>query len=335
MKLRKFLPGFAALFVFSFVITSCLNDDNLIPANCFDGLLNNGEFDVDCGGPACDPCPPSCENGLWDPDFGETGIDCGGINCDPCPSCSDGEMNGDEIGIDCGGEDCEPCSTTGSCINGVLDGEETGVDCGGPDCPPCTLPTCDDGIMNGDEEGIDCGGTDCPACPTPTCEDGVQNGTETGIDCGDGPDGVALFCPVCQTASAGQIIFRANNSEFNVYGSSTATVAGDIAITLTMEGSSGDQEITFFIPNAEAILPGQSITFNQATSAAGYVVGLDYGVFGQYLSSTANSSVTVTFDQIDTTAGSPLVGTFSGVMWNFVESFSLNITEGSFNLTVQ
>ena len=45
MNLRKILPGFIALLTLTVVISSCLNDDNLIPANCFDGILNNGEFD--------------------------------------------------------------------------------------------------------------------------------------------------------------------------------------------------------------------------------------------------------------------------------------------------
>ena len=39
---------------------------------------------------------------------GETGIDCGG-NCAPCPTCSDGVQNGDETGVDCGGTNCAIC----------------------------------------------------------------------------------------------------------------------------------------------------------------------------------------------------------------------------------
>ena len=45
--------------------TGCLNDDNLIPENCYDGILNNGEELVDCGGSICPPCDP-CENGQYD-----------------------------------------------------------------------------------------------------------------------------------------------------------------------------------------------------------------------------------------------------------------------------
>ncbi len=331
MRLRKILPGFIALLALSVIISSCLNDENLIPANCFDGILNNGEFDVDCGGTNCEQCPPSCVNGLWDPDFGEIDIDCGGINCEACPTCNDGIINQDELGIDCGGEDCEPCTTTGSCINGVLDGDETGVDCGGPDCYPCPIPTCEDGVMNGDETGIDCGAIGCPDCPEPTCEDGVLNGLEAGIDCGDG-----LFCPPCQLASQGQIIFRANNSPFEVYSGATATSEGDIIIAVTMEGSGGsDEQITFLVPNAQNLNPGDVVIFNQINAGAGYVIGLEYGIYGNYLTNTPSSAVSVTFDNIDVLPGSAITGTFEGTIYNFTESFSFELTEGSFNLVLQ
>jgi len=46
-----------------------------------------------------------CVNGVLD--NGEKGIDCGGI-CPPCASCYNGLMDSGEDGIDCGG-DCPPC----------------------------------------------------------------------------------------------------------------------------------------------------------------------------------------------------------------------------------
>jgi len=51
-------------------------------ASCSDGIQNQGETSVDCGGP-CPACPPSpsCNDGIQNQ--GETGIDCGG----PCPAC--------------------------------------------------------------------------------------------------------------------------------------------------------------------------------------------------------------------------------------------------------
>ena len=73
------LPSFpivAVAFAVMMFGSSCLNDDNLIGPNCFDGILNNGEELVDCGGPICQPCDP-CENGVWDQVLGEQWVDCG------------------------------------------------------------------------------------------------------------------------------------------------------------------------------------------------------------------------------------------------------------------
>ena len=57
---------------------------NIIGAGptCTDGIQNQGESGIDCGGP-CPACPPlpSCTDGIQNQ--GETGIDCGG----PCPLC--------------------------------------------------------------------------------------------------------------------------------------------------------------------------------------------------------------------------------------------------------
>ena len=47
--------------------------------SCSDGIQNQGETGVDCGGP-CSPCP-TCNDGIQNQ--GETGVDCGG----PCGAC--------------------------------------------------------------------------------------------------------------------------------------------------------------------------------------------------------------------------------------------------------
>jgi hypothetical protein len=49
-------------------------------ATCSDGIQNQGETGIDCGGP-CPACA-SCSDGIQNQ--GETGIDCGG----PCPACA-------------------------------------------------------------------------------------------------------------------------------------------------------------------------------------------------------------------------------------------------------
>jgi hypothetical protein len=47
--------------------------------SCSDGIQNQGETGIDCGGP-CPACP-TCNDGIQNQ--GETGVDCGG----PCPAC--------------------------------------------------------------------------------------------------------------------------------------------------------------------------------------------------------------------------------------------------------
>ena len=78
--------------------------------------------------------PPHCNNGVLDE--GETDIDCGG-ECDSC-----------NLGDDCGeNSDCESGSCNqdtfvceeASCTNNYLDGEETDIDCGGSVCDGCGL----------------------------------------------------------------------------------------------------------------------------------------------------------------------------------------------------
>jgi len=86
------------------------------------------------GGPA-----PTCTDGIQNQ--GETGIDCGGP-CAPCLTCDDGIQNQGETGVDCGGP-CTPCLT---CDDGIQNQGETGIDCGGP-CAPCNTG-CSDNEVN-------------------------------------------------------------------------------------------------------------------------------------------------------------------------------------------
>jgi hypothetical protein len=103
-------------------------------ATCSDGIQNQGETGVDCGGPcaACPTCSDGIQNGT------ETGVDCGG-SCPACPgeTCNNGFMDLDEDGIDCGGP-CISCSAnciSPSCnLNSICDAGESGCCCS--DCPP-------------------------------------------------------------------------------------------------------------------------------------------------------------------------------------------------------
>ena len=100
-------------------------------------LSSNG-----CGNGNSNPPTETCTDGIMN--NGETGVDCGGPNCSPCTTetCTDGIMNNGETGVDCGGPNCSPC-TTETCTDGIMNNSETGVDCGGPNCSPCSTGTCD------------------------------------------------------------------------------------------------------------------------------------------------------------------------------------------------
>lgn len=73
---------------------------------CGDGIQNQGEGGVDCGGPCAAACP-TCQDGIRNQ--GETSVDCGG----PCSPCAEGQG----------------CTTGSDCASGVC---SAGV-CGAPD----------------------------------------------------------------------------------------------------------------------------------------------------------------------------------------------------------
>ncbi|MBB88505.1 MAG: hypothetical protein CMP06_14605 [Xanthomonadales bacterium] len=167
---------------------------------CTNGVLDDGETDIDCGGDSCAPCN--------DGEACESGSDCASNSCvsGTCnaPSCDDGEHNGTESDVDCGGDKCAPCDDGQSC---VLQGDCESQVCLDEVCQP---PSCSDGVQNGDESAVDCGGacgstcedgTDCNddadcvsgvcdedagICAPASCDDGTLNGDETDVDCGGG-----------------------------------------------------------------------------------------------------------------------------------------------------
>ncbi len=150
-----------ASFTSSETTNFCVGSTGPTPT-CNDGIQNQGEAGVDCGGP-CTACA-SCNDGIQNQ--GESGVDCGGP-CSACPTCNDGIQNQGESGVDCGG----PCTACASCNDGIQNQGESGVDCGGP-CTACA--SCSDGVQNQGETGVDCGG---PCAP---CNTGC-NGTEVTV----------------------------------------------------------------------------------------------------------------------------------------------------------
>jgi alpha-tubulin suppressor-like RCC1 family protein len=103
-----------------------------------DGKFAGGAFRVEGS-----TCSATCHNGVLD--NGETSIDCGGDNL--CPRCPNGlacKVNGD-----CAGGLCIPpasgfgvgiCGVAG-CDDGVRDGDEAEIDCGGG-CANCVGASC-------------------------------------------------------------------------------------------------------------------------------------------------------------------------------------------------
>jgi len=299
MRLKRYSWVLLALLFGGMILSSCLNEENKIPPNCYDGELNNEETDVDCGGINCPDCPPSCYNGIWDvfPELGwvEVDTDCGGP-CPACASCDDEVLNGDETGIDCGGPDCLPCSAeAGDCTNNIMDGDETGIDCGGCCCPDCPVGAgdCTNGIMDGDETGVDCGGVACFPC-----------------------------------AMAAMQFFNPADGILD-FPSASATFSGT---TLVIGGSDLDNGvITFNIPESMiGWVDGMNVTFNESTAPdqiCSYIIG---GT--TYNSSDTNAQITMFIATIDTAPGAIISGTFSGVLVDPVSGDEYAVQDGVFNV---
>jgi len=80
MKTIKII-GFVIVLASLFASTAC----NKAPS-CSDGIQNQGELGIDCGGNNCPVC--NCYNGILD--GSETDVDCGGDYCPCCdPPCVD------------------------------------------------------------------------------------------------------------------------------------------------------------------------------------------------------------------------------------------------------
>jgi len=176
--------------------------------SCDDGVRNQDESGVDCGG---DTCETRCPSGA----MCNVSADCDSGACiaGTCQgaSCSDGVRNGMETDRDCGGPDCGGCGlgqactsmddcamgqceggycVADHCFNATRDANETDVDCGGPDCGPCVAGS------RCSSDG-DCAMGTCldSFCRTAACTNGMMDAGEVGVDCGG-------ECPGCADTSA-------------------------------------------------------------------------------------------------------------------------------------
>ncbi|MGZ3426685.1 MAG: hypothetical protein ACXVCV_08560 [Polyangia bacterium] len=196
------------------VITNvCVADD------CHDGMRDDAESDVDCGGDACPKCsagkacrtPGDCDNFLCnqtsqtcvaDPcldgvkDQSETDADCGGLCLAKCKNGQGCNTPADcVVGATCASNKCQ----VPHCIDGVKANGETDVDCGGADCSPCA-------VGKACAAGGDCASTFCNVtthlCVANQCQDGVKDGGEADVDCG-GPSQACPRCAVGKTCAGG------------------------------------------------------------------------------------------------------------------------------------
>lgn len=326
MKKRNFISVFAFTFLVTLLMASCngcLNDDNKIPPNCYDGILNNGEEQIDCGGTACKECD-HCTNGIYEPERGETWRDCGG-ECAPCEQCNNGVLDGDEYGIDCGGLTCGPC--TSLCNDGLLNGLETEIDCGGVEgvgtliCVAC--PTCTDNTMNGDEIGIDCGGSNCTVCPTSgSCRNSLIDGNEFWIDCGGSQ------CPNCRDT----LSFKYQGQ---TKASNNITASGPTPFAATATTNENGNWVLALNPPA-GLIDATSYLANPANAA---LYSISYDINGvTYSSSNTGGNVTVTCVRyVNFTLSTPVKNffrfTFSGTLKSDTGA-TLTISNGVLQKTI-
>jgi hypothetical protein len=170
-----------------------------------DGVQNNNETDVDCGGGVCAACAVGKKCKV-DADCVSMACDANTLTCVP-NECNDHQQDGQETDVDCGGPICAGCAAGKKCmvnsdcvtmccdantklcfwdcgcIDHVQDGLETDIDCGGPICAPCAVgKKC--------LADTDCTTNACDAisliCVTNQCMDHRKDGAETDIDCGGG-----------------------------------------------------------------------------------------------------------------------------------------------------
>jgi len=172
-------------------------DNTSKPATCNDGVKNDDETAVDCGG----SCPKCGEDKSCDINRDCLTGYCNIYSICAFPNCNDTVKNGNETGIDCGGGACPACGADKDC--------EANSDCISGNCTEseCTKPdTCKNNKIGEDETDFDCGGSICPKCGVskqcntnydciddfckggicvkPSCEDEEINQGETDIDCG-------------------------------------------------------------------------------------------------------------------------------------------------------
>ncbi len=128
---------------------------------CTNGVKDNLETDLDCGGSPSKSKPPLC------PGCGAGRkcvhhLDCAGSNsclAGVCTAidCKDSKMGPGELGVDCGDKCGIGCALGNACY--------VSADCASQNCVggKCTEASCTNNVQDNTEPGLDCGGP-CPKC---------------------------------------------------------------------------------------------------------------------------------------------------------------------------
>jgi hypothetical protein len=143
-------------------------DTNPAKQHCVNGIKDQDETDIDCGGKDC----LACGSAACKADGECQSAACSAGKCKH-PTCSDGVWDGYESSLDCGDPrgvavGCSPCGLGVNCFNGC-NCQSAFCD---PDSSTCAespsgalnCDYCKDGVLDADEGDVDCGGT-TPGCP--------------------------------------------------------------------------------------------------------------------------------------------------------------------------
>ncbi len=164
--LQILLPLLSVLF-----LVAC-SDGGESSATCSDGLKNQNETDIDCGG-ICATCENS-KHCLVDADCTSNHCESGACESYASETCTDQKKNQDETDTDCGGSVCNACSNGKSCLRYT--------DCESGFCDNGTCTTGQEDQCPDDPEKTEPGQCGCGVADTDSDSDGTA-------DCNDGcPD---------------------------------------------------------------------------------------------------------------------------------------------------
>lgn len=181
---------------------------------CTDGIQNQGELGVDCGGPClagCDEGTPCTLGDDCDSGFCIEGVCCDDICNGTCRSCleaktgspdgtCDDVTTGTDPDVECTQDGVATCDRTGFCEGGACQLYPAGTECSASTCIGSTETSAD--TCNGTGTCVDSGSVTCDAgyvCSGDTCQscsDGMMNGSEVDVDCGGGGT-----CAGCEAGS--------------------------------------------------------------------------------------------------------------------------------------